>query len=106
MIRRRRNEELRDAKRQNCEMKKECEELRRIVAHHKAVGMHGQKTQEKVRKTWDLFLSIEFFHCWVGGERETEFLFMVLLFLLSRSFFCTHLMSSFCLSYFCLFGRS
>jgi len=47
---RERNEEVRDVKRQNCELRKECEELRRLVAHYKAVGMGAkhQKPQEKV----------------------------------------------------------
>lgn len=52
IIRRRRNEEVRDSRRVNCELRKECEELRRMVAHYKAVGMSGgggmQKPQEKV----------------------------------------------------------
>ena len=47
-IRKKRNEELRDARRQNCEMKKEIEDLRRMVAHYKAVGMGQQKPQDKV----------------------------------------------------------
>lgn len=46
-IRKKRNEELRDARRQNCELRKEIEELRRMVAHYKTVGM--QKPQDKVR---------------------------------------------------------
>ena len=51
IIRRRGNEELRDARRQNCELRKESEELRRMVAHYKAMGMTaGQAApQEKVR---------------------------------------------------------
>lgn len=47
-IRRSRREELRDARRQNFEMRKEIEELRRAVAHYKAVGMGPAKPQEKV----------------------------------------------------------
>lgn len=47
-IRKKRNEELRDARRQNCEMKKEIEELRRMVAHYKTMGMGVQKPQDKV----------------------------------------------------------
>lgn len=47
-IRKKRNAELRDARRQNCEMKKEVEDLRRMVAHYKAVGMGQQKPQDKV----------------------------------------------------------
>ena len=53
-MRRKRTDLLVDASRQLCEMKKECEELRRMVAHYKAVGMSGvgkggmMKPQEKV----------------------------------------------------------
>ena len=47
-IRKKRNEELRDARRQNCEMKKEIEDLRRMVAHYKTMGMGVQKPQDKV----------------------------------------------------------
>jgi hypothetical protein len=47
-IRKHKNEELRDAKRQNCEMRKEIEDLRRIVAHYKTMGIGQQKPQEKV----------------------------------------------------------
>ena len=55
-IRKKRNEELRDARRQNCEMKKEVEELRRMVAHYKTVGMGVQKPQDKVG--WYMFVYV------------------------------------------------
>ena len=47
-IRNTRNNELRLEKRKVCELKKENEELRRMVAHYKTVGM-GKRLQEKVR---------------------------------------------------------
>jgi len=47
-LRKRRNEELRDVRRQNCEMRKEIEDLRRMVAHYKTLGMGQQKPQDKV----------------------------------------------------------
>ncbi|KAL3785882.1 hypothetical protein HJC23_008770 [Cyclotella cryptica] len=47
-IRKKRNEELRDARRQNCEMRKEIEDLRRMVAHYKTLGMGQQKPQDKI----------------------------------------------------------
>jgi len=46
-IRNTRNNELRLEKRKVCELKKENEELRRMVAHYKTVGM-GKRLQEKV----------------------------------------------------------
>ena len=55
-IRRNRREELRDAKRQNFEMRKEIEELRRVVAHHKALGMGPTKPQEKVSPVQTLLI--------------------------------------------------
>lgn len=48
IIRRRRTAEVREVERQNCELQKECEDLRRTVAHYKAVGMAGPNPQEKV----------------------------------------------------------
>jgi hypothetical protein len=48
-IRKKRNEELRDARSQNCEMRKEVEDLRRMVAHYKTMGLGQQKPQDKVR---------------------------------------------------------
>ena len=49
IIRNTRNTELRNEKRKNCELRKENEELRRMVVHYKTVGM-GKKMQEKVRE--------------------------------------------------------
>ena len=50
-IRRQRTDELLVERRKCCEMKKEIEELRRLVAHYKAVGMGGgDRPQEKVRE--------------------------------------------------------
>ena len=56
-IRKKRNEELRDARRQNCEMKKEMEELRRMVAHYKTMGMGVQKPQDKVSAAQSYYVS-------------------------------------------------
>ena len=55
MLRRRWNNELRDCQRKNCELRKECEGLHRLVAQYKAMGkMEGggynrPQLQEKVR---------------------------------------------------------
>ena len=55
MLRRRRNNELRECQRKNCELRKECEGLHRLVAQYKAMGkMEGggynrPQLQEKVR---------------------------------------------------------
>lgn len=56
MLRRRRNNELRDCQRKNCELRKECEGLHRLVAQYKAMGKMGgdggytrPQVQEKVR---------------------------------------------------------
>ena len=38
MLRRRRNSELRECQRKNCELRKECEGLHRLVAQYKAMG--------------------------------------------------------------------
>ncbi|KAL3768322.1 hypothetical protein ACHAWU_006704 [Discostella pseudostelligera] len=54
MLRRRRNNELRECQRKNCELRKECEGLHRLVAQYKAMGkMEGggynrPQLQEKV----------------------------------------------------------
>ena len=40
-LRRVRIDELRAVRSQHCELRKECEELRKTVAHYKAVGMQG-----------------------------------------------------------------
>jgi len=50
-IRRRQNNELRDLNRENCEARKECEGLRRAVAHYKAMELDSaqqMKPKEKV----------------------------------------------------------
>ena len=55
MLRRRRNNELRECQRKNCELRKECEGLHRLVAQYKAMGkMEGggynrPQLREKVR---------------------------------------------------------
>ena len=49
VIRKSRREELRDVRRQNAEIRKEVEELRRLVAHYKTLGMGQAKPQDKVR---------------------------------------------------------
>ena len=41
MLRRRRNNELRECQRKNCELRKECEGLHRLVAQYKAMGKMG-----------------------------------------------------------------
>ena len=62
MLRRRWNNELRDCQRKNCELRKECEGLHRLVAQYKAMGKMGgggynrPQLQEKVRSEM-LFLS-------------------------------------------------
>jgi hypothetical protein len=40
-LRRVRNEELRTIRNRHCELRKDCEGLRKVVAHYKAVGMGG-----------------------------------------------------------------
>ena len=40
-LRRVRNEELRNIRNRHCELRKDCEGLRKVVAHYKAVGMGG-----------------------------------------------------------------
>lgn len=40
-LRRVRNEELRTIRNRHCELRKDCEGLRKVVAHYKAVGMDG-----------------------------------------------------------------
>ncbi|KAL9188143.1 hypothetical protein ACHAXT_006521 [Thalassiosira profunda] len=50
-LRRRRHDELVEARRRECQLRKEADELRRTVAHYKAVGLGGmypQKPPEKV----------------------------------------------------------
>ena len=64
MLRRRRNNELRECQRKNWELRKECEGLHRLVAHYKAMGKMGgggynrPQLQEKVRSEMLLLSSI------------------------------------------------
>lgn len=48
IIRQKRTEEVRQCRRQNCEMRKEMEEMRRMIAHYKTMGMGMQKPHDKV----------------------------------------------------------